>query len=328
MADGSAKQGRNPRTVLLLRPTFEALEDVLAKRFHLLRAWESPLPLAEFLAAHATAIRALFIRGNGSVFVDAEILSSLPNLEIIVTNCVGLDLIDMAECAKRGVAVANAGNVLTEDVAEYAVGLLMDVLRRISSADRCIRAGLWPITGLFRLGSKIGGKRVGIVGLGHIGSEVAKRLDAFGCIISYYSRKQKPSFSYTFYPNARTLAAQNDVLIVCCALNSDTYHIIDKDVMDGLGKQGIIINVGRGALVDEKELVRRLMQGEIGGAGLDVFDNEPAVPRELFTMDKVVLSPHCAVYTQESFADLFQLIVDNLEAFFSNRPLVSKVTEV
>ncbi|XP_020573200.1 glyoxylate/hydroxypyruvate reductase HPR3-like isoform X2 [Phalaenopsis equestris] len=285
MTHDSAKLQRNARTVLLVRPTFQALEDLMSKSFHILKAWESPLPLPEFLAAQAGAVRALLIRGNGSVSVDAKLLSSLPSLRLIVTNSVGVDFIDMAECARRGISVANAGNVLTEDVAEYAFGLLMDVLRRISAANRYVSAGLWPLTDDFPLGSKLGGKRVGIVGLGRIGSAIAKRLDAFGCIISYHSRKQKPS-SYTFYPNARSLAAHNDILVVCCALNNNSYHIIDRDVMEALGKEGIIINVGRGALIDEDELVRRLVQGEIGGAGLDVFENEPAVPKELFSMDK------------------------------------------
>lgn len=155
MADERAEQKRNARTVLLLRPTFQALEDIMSSHFHLLRAWESPLPLPEFLAAQAGAVRALLIRGNGSVSIDSKLLSSLPNLEIIVTNSVGLDFIDMVECARRGVAVANAGNVLTEDVAEYAVGLLVDVLRRISAADQYVRAGLWPLRGLYPLGSKV-----------------------------------------------------------------------------------------------------------------------------------------------------------------------------
>lgn len=172
---------------------------------------------------------------------------------------------------------------------------------------------------------QLGGKQVGIVGLGRIGSEVAKRLMAFGCSISYNSRKKKPSFPYPYYGNVCDLATNSDVLIVCCALTSATHHMINGEVMKALGKEGVLINVGCGALVDEKELVQFLTRGEIGGAGLDVFENEPDVPRELFTLDNVVLSPHGAVLTPESLESVFQLVLVNLKAFFSNKPLMSVV---
>lgn len=169
------------------------------------------------------------------------------------------------------------------------------------------------------------GKRIGIVGLGSIGSEVAKRLVAFGCSIAYTSRRKKSAVSYPFHANVCDLAADSNVLIVCCSLSKETHHMINKDVMTALGKEGVIINVGRGALVDEKELVQFFMRGEIGGAGLDVFENEPNVPKELFTLDNVVLSPHVSVVTPESFAALEEVVIGNLEAFFSNKPLLSPV---
>ena len=174
---------------------------------------------------------------------------------------------------------------------------------------------------------QLGGKRVGIVGLGSIGSAVARRLGAFGCTILYHSKRKKPSVSYKFFSNVTDLAAESDVLITTCALTDETHHIIDKEVMLALGKDGIIINVGRGALVDEKELVRCLMEGEIGGAGLDVFKNEPVVPQELFHMDNVVLTHHQAVFTPESFDGLLEVVMGNLEAFFSNKPLLTPISE-
>lgn len=167
------------------------------------------------------------------------------------------------------------------------------------------------------------GKRVGIVGLGSIGLRVAKRLEAFGCPISYNSRAKKPSVSYPFYGNVCELAADSDILIICCALTEQTRHMIGKSVLLALGKDGILINVGRGAIVDEKELVQSLVRGEIRGAGLDVFENEPNVPDELLSLDNVVLSPHVAVFTKESFQDLAELMIANLEAFFSNEPLIT-----
>lgn len=174
---------------------------------------------------------------------------------------------------------------------------------------------------------QLGGKRVGILGLGSIGSRVARRLAAFGCIISYHSRIEKPSFSYRYVSNVHDLASGSDVLIVTCELTSETHHIINKEVMSALGKEGVIVSVGRGALIDEEELVRCLTEGVIGGAGLDVFENEPMVPEELFQMGNVVLSPHRAVFTPESLSVVSQVVIDNLEAFFANKSLLTLVLD-
>lgn len=237
----------------------------------------------------------------------------------------GVDHIDLVECRRRGIKVTSAGDAFSEDVADYAVGLLIDVLRRVSAADRYVRAGLWPARGEFSLGSKLGGKRVGIVGLGSIGSLVAKRLEAFGCIIAYNSRSKKPHVAFPYFSTVHDLATNSEVLIICCSLTNETHHLINKDVLRALGKKGVIVNVGRGALIDEKELVQFLVQGEMGGAGLDVSENEPNVPKELFELDNIVLSPHKAAFTPESFAALREVVVGNLEAFFSNKPLLSPV---
>ncbi|MBA0621623.1 hypothetical protein Godav_007226 [Gossypium davidsonii] len=172
---------------------------------------------------------------------------------------------------------------------------------------------------------QLGGKRVGIVGLGSIGAKIAKRLEPFGCAISYNSRRKKPSVPFPWFKNVYDLAVNNDVLIVCCMLTEESRHIIRKDIMTALGKEGVIINVGRGALIDEKELVQLLVRGELRGAGLDVFENEPDVPQELFSLKNVVLSPHCAAATPECFDALEELITANLHAFFSSKPLQSVV---
>uniref|UniRef100_A0A6I9QLY5 Glyoxylate/hydroxypyruvate reductase HPR3 n=1 Tax=Elaeis guineensis var. tenera TaxID=51953 RepID=A0A6I9QLY5_ELAGV len=231
--------------VLLSRPLSSPFHDALASKFHFLKPWESPLPRDEFLAAHAGDVRALLCFGPNPA-VDAELLACLPKLELVVAFSTGVNHIDLAECRRRGIAVTNAGNAFTEDVADYAVALLIDVLRQISAADRYVRRGLWPINGDCPLGHKLGGKRVGIVGLGSIGSAVAKRLEAFGCTILYHSRSRKPSISYKFFSDVTNLAAESDVLVITCALTTETHHIINKEVMLALGKDGIIINVGRG----------------------------------------------------------------------------------
>lgn len=164
------------------------------------------------------------------------------------------------------------------------------------------------------------------MGLGRIGLEISRRLEAFGCSLSYISREKKSSVSYIFHPNILELAAASDVLVISCSLSKQTHHMINRDVLLALGKEGVIINIARGSVIDENELVRCLQRREIAGAGLDVFENEPCVPSELFELNNVVLSAHCAVFTEESMRDLYELVSGNLEAFFSNRPLLSPIT--
>ncbi|KAJ4954676.1 hypothetical protein NE237_011459 [Protea cynaroides] len=312
--------------LLLFAPPSPPFLGLLAKSFRLLKPWEEEsMSTQQFLTTQAQSVRALACIGLFQI--DSEILRCLPSLQLVVATSVGVDHVDLAECRRRGIAVTNAGPSFAEDCADLAVGLLLDVLRRISAADRYVRQGLWPIKGDFPLGSKLGGKRVGIIGLGNIGSEVAKRLEAFGCNISYNSRKKKPSVAFPFYSNVHDLAANSDVLILSGALTKETYHIIDRDVLLAMGEKGVIINVGRGALIDEKELVRCLVKGEIGGAGLDVYENEPDVPKELLVLDNVVLSPHKAALTPESIAASGKMAVANLEAFFAGKPLLSPVKD-
>ncbi|TYI91210.1 hypothetical protein E1A91_D03G176000v1 [Gossypium mustelinum] len=330
MADKEPQQPKELPIVLVHRlpsykiPLDPSFRDQLRSQFHMLDPHESPEPYDSFLARHAPFIRVLMTIGYSPI--SAEFLERLPVLELIVATSAGLNHIDLPACWSRGIVVTNASLAFAEDVADCAVGLLIDVLRRISAADRFVRGRLWPVKENYPLGFKLGDKRVGIVGLGSIGSEVAKRLLAFGCTIAYTSRNKKQSVSFPFYANVRDLAANSDVLVLCCALTKETYHMINKDVMVALGKDGVIINVGRGSLINEKELLQCLVGGEMGGAGLDVYEIEPNVPKELFGLDNVVLSPHCAVMTPESFEALDQLIVVNLKAFFSNKPLVSVVS--
>uniref|UniRef100_A0ACD5YZM0 Uncharacterized protein n=1 Tax=Avena sativa TaxID=4498 RepID=A0ACD5YZM0_AVESA len=324
----SSTGGSGEPPVLLFRKVDAAFSAELRERFRVLDFFASGEPLQAFLAAAAAAPeppRAAVVVGGGAVRVDASFLYAVPSLLCVLSTGAGVDHIDLAECARRGVAVANSGEVYSTDVADYAVGLLIDVLRQVSAAGRYVRRGAWPVQGDYPLGSKLGGKRVGIIGLGNIGSRIAKRLEAFGCVIHYNSRKPKDSVSYKFFPNVHGLAAESDVLIVACALTKATQHIVNKNVLEALGKYGVVINIGRGANIDEAELVVALKEGKIAGAGLDVFEQEPKTQAELFSMDNVVLSPHVAVFTEESRSDLRAHTIGNLEAFFSGQPLVSPV---
>ncbi|GLT84472.1 hypothetical protein SLE2022_027000 [Rubroshorea leprosula] len=320
---GSRSQPLPEVLVLEPPPVFKFHGDRLSEKFVFLKAWESPLPLEQFLIVHAQSVRALLL--SGTYRLTADILRLLPSLKLIFTTSAGLNHIDLPACHKQGISVAGAGSLHSEDVADLAVGLLIDVLRKISAADRYARRGLWVSNGDFPLGFKLRGKQVGIVGLGTIGSQVAERLEAFGCNIMYTSRKEKPSVPYRFYSNVCQLASDSNILIICCALTDQTHHLINKEVLQALGKEGIVINVARGPIIDEQAMVRCLVQGEIGGAGMDVFEKEPDVPKELFALDNVVLSPHRAVHCQETLMDLCDLVVGNLEAFFSHKPLLTPV---
>ncbi|KAG6582577.1 glyoxylate/hydroxypyruvate reductase HPR3-like [Cucurbita moschata] len=322
---GPEDQANELPQVLVLGPppVFPYLESQFPNRFHFLKPWLSNLPLTQFLISYAQSATALLIRGGGTVQLTSAILDCLPSLQLVVTASVGVDHLDLPELRRRGLAIAYAGNVFSEDVADMAIGLLIDVIRKVSAGDRFVRQGLRSTKGDFPLGLKLSSKRIGIVGLGQIGSEVAKRLEGFGCKISYYSRIKKSMAPYSYYSNVYELAANCEVLIICCALTEETHHIINREVMVALGKDGVIVNIGRGAIINEKEMIRCLIEGEIGGAGLDVFENEPRIPEELFHLDNVVLTPHVAVGTYESRMELSKLMVENLETFFSNKSLVS-----
>ncbi|OIT21861.1 glyoxylatehydroxypyruvate reductase hpr3 [Nicotiana attenuata] len=316
-------QDELPAVIVLGRPSvLNFYGDQFSSKFQLLKPWESSLPLDQFISTHAQSVQAMFC--TGTTCVTPSLLRQLPSLRVIVTTSAGLNHMDLDECRSLGISVANAGTVFSEDVADFAVGLLIDVLRKVSAANRFVKNGLWPLHGDYPLASKVGGRKVGIVGLGSIGLEVAKRLEAFGCIISYQSRKKKPVV-YPFYPDVHELATKSDVLVICCALTDQTHHLINKEVLLALGKEGIIINIARGAIINEMELVQCLVQGDIAGAGLDVFENEPNVPEELLSLDNVVLSQHVAFLTEDSFRDLYELMSGNLEAFFLNKPLLSPV---
>ncbi|KAJ8553341.1 hypothetical protein K7X08_024019 [Anisodus acutangulus] len=307
--------------VLMACPMSSYLEQELDKRFKLFRFWNFPQK-NEFLNQNANSIRAVV--GNAFAGADTELIDSLPKLEIISSFSVGLDKIDLNKCKEKGIRVTNTPDVLTEDVADLALGLMLTVLRRICECDRYVRKGLWK-SGDFKLTSKFSGKSVGIIGLGRIGLAIAKRAEAFGCPISYHSRSEKPNTNYKYYSSLVELASNCQILVVACALTPETRHIVNREVMEALGPKGILINIGRGPHVDEKELVSALLEGRLGGAGLDVFENEPEVPEQLFGLENVVLLPHVGSGTEETRKAMADLVLGNLEAHFLNKPLLTPV---
>ncbi|CAH1425529.1 unnamed protein product [Lactuca virosa] len=276
----------------------------------------------DFFKENSGSIRAVV--GNANAGADRELIDSLPALEIVSNFSVGLDKVDLGHCKQKGIRVTNTPDVLTEDVADLAIGLMLATLRGICECDRYVRAGLWK-KGDFKLTTKFSGKKVGIIGLGRIGTAIAKRAEAFNCPISYYSRSQKPESKYKYFPSVVELASDCDILVVACALTAETRHIINRQVIDALGPKGFLINIGRGPHIDEPELVSALVERRIAGAGLDVFEKEPHVPEELFGLDNVVLLPHVASGTVETRNAMADLVVGNLEAHFSKKPLLTPV---
>ncbi|KAJ7963007.1 hydroxyphenylpyruvate reductase-like [Quillaja saponaria] len=307
--------------VLMTCPMFGYLEKELEKRFKLLKPWHhSSFP--EFLKSNSNSIRAVV--GNTTIGADAEMINSLPKLEIVASYSVGLDKIDLRKCKEKGIRVTNTPDVLTDDVADLAIGLALAVFRRICECDRFVKNGMWKQND-YPLSTKFSGKVVGIIGLGRIGSAIAKRAEAFGCPVSYHSRSKKADTRYKYYPDILDLAANCQILIVSCSLTEETRHIVNREVIDALGPTGILINIGRGPHIDEPELVSALLDGRLGGAGLDVFENEPEVPEQLFGLENVVLVPHIGSDTVETSMAMADLVIKNLEAHFLNKPLLTPV---
>ncbi|KAL7162464.1 hypothetical protein ACSBR2_042870 [Camellia fascicularis] len=307
--------------VLMVCPMSLYLEQELESRFKLFRFWNFPQK-KEFLKDNSSSIRAVV--GTATAGADADLIESLPSLEIVANFSVGLDKVDLVKCKEKGIRVTNTPDVLTEDVADLAIGLILTTLRRVCECDRYVRSGLWK-KGDFKLTTKFSGKSVGIIGLGRIGLAIAKRAEAFGCPISYYSRSQKPDSKYKYFPSVIELASNCAILVVACPLTDETHHIINRKVIDALGPKGVLINIGRGPHVDEPELVSALIEGRLGGAGLDVFEHEPEVPEQLFGLDNVVLTPHVASGTVETRKAMADLVIGNLEAHFSKKPLLTPV---
>ncbi|CAI0423119.1 unnamed protein product [Linum tenue] len=310
--------------VLMTKPIYSYLQAELEKRFKVLKLWEAQ-DGSRFLEDHNQIIRAVV--SDGGTGLSPELMAALPKLEIVSSFSVGMDKIDLGKCKEKGIRVSNTPDVLTDDVADLAIGLTLAVLRKLPASDRYVRSGMWK-KGEFKLGTKqFSGKSVGIVGLGRIGQAIATRAEGFGCKISYHSRTPKPeSSNYTYYPSVVDLAAHSDILVVACALTNETRHIINREVIDALGPRGVLVNIARGATVDEPELVSALVEGRLGGAGLDVFENEPNVPEQLIELDeKVVLAPHAGSGTEETRKGMADLVVGNLVAHFEGKELLTPV---
>ena len=275
----------------------------------------------ELDAAQTRGIRALV--ANGESRVRAGLIDHLPDLQVIIVFGVGYDGIDVEAARARGIAVTHTPDVLTEDVADFAITLMLGTARRLAQADRFVREGRWQ-QGPFPFTRKVSGKRLGIVGLGRIGKAIAQRAAAFDMHISYHGRRPL-AVDYPYYASVTELAAAVDFLVVAVGGGDSTYHLIDAAVLDALGSTGILINVGRGSVVDEVALAQALAEGRLLGAGLDVFEDEPRPHAGLLDLDNVLLAPHMASATWDTRRAMSDLTLANLAAHFAGEPLPTPI---
>ncbi len=271
--------------------------------------------------AVAAAVRGIARGGHSAI--DAALIASLPKLEIVANFGVGYDGIDLAACAERGIVVTNTPDVLTEEVADTTLGLLLMTVRELSAAERHLRAGKWAESGSYRLTpATLRDRTVGIVGLGRIGIAVARRLDAMQVPVVYHNRTKRSDVPYRHYADLAAMAADVDTLVSVLPGGRHTEKLIDAAILKALGARGVLINIGRGSVVDEAALIAALKDGTIHAAGLDVFADEPRVPAELMALENAVLLPHvgsASVFTRDAMG---QLCVDNLTSWFTaGRPL-------
>jgi lactate dehydrogenase-like 2-hydroxyacid dehydrogenase len=310
--------------ILMAAPMMPLVVDQLAARFTLNRLWEAPDADA-FLREAGPRIRGV-ASSPGHGRLGAALLDRLPNLEIISSFGVGYDHVDAAEAGRRGVVVTNTPDVLNDEVADLALGLLLATIRQIPQSDRYLRQGKW-LEKPYPLTTTLRERKVGIVGLGRIGKAIAKRVEAFGVEVLYHSRNPQEQVEYGYYPTLVGLAEACDVLIVVTPGGEGTKHIVNAEVLEALGPNGILVNVARGSVVDERALIEALRTGKILSAGLDVFEDEPRVPQELIDIDHVVLLPHVGSASVHTRNAMGQLVVDNLVAWFEGRGPLTPVAE-
>jgi lactate dehydrogenase-like 2-hydroxyacid dehydrogenase len=312
----AVEEGRADARVVMVGNLKEELAVVLRERY-------GAVPL-DGLDDNAAARMTVAVT-SGVWGVRAEHLDRLPALRGVVNFGVGYDTTDVAEASRRGVAVANTPDVLNDCVADTAVGLVIDVMRRLSAADRFVRRGEWADGRVPALARRVTGARVGILGLGRIGQAIARRLSAFDATISYHNRRERGDVPYAYAASPAALAARVDVLVVAASGGAESHHLVDAEVLGALGPDGFLVNVARGSVVDEQALVAALEEGRIAGAGLDVYADEPRVPAALLGRDDVVLLPHIGSATVETRAAMVDLVLANVDRCLADGGLVTPV---
>lgn len=307
--------------VLVMGPIPAAQLEQLEKNYRIHKLWQAENPEAKLNEVRNNITGMVSTAFFG---VTAKIIRALPNLEIISHFGVGYDSVDVKVAKEQGVIVTNTPDVLTDDTADIGIALTLAVFRRTVEGDIYVRSGQWIKKGPMPLGRSLRGKTMGIVGLGRIGQAIAKRAEAFGLNIIYHGPRDKKA-AYPFVASLEEMAAKSDILMVACPYSADTHHLVDARVLKALGRDGVLVNIARGKIVDEKALIDALEAGVIAGAGLDVFEKEPDVPSALCRLDNVVLQPHVGSATHETRGAMAQLVVDNLLLYFEKAEVLTPV---
>lgn len=309
-------------TVLLVGKTNERVSARLGEHFNIVTVPYGETP--DIPADAVEKVRGAAISGPFS----AEWMDALPNLEVVSSFGVGYDKLDVKHAASRGIVATNTPDVLSDEVADTAIGLLLNTVRQLPQAENWLRSGRWEKDGAFAVSPlSLRNRSVGIYGLGRIGLEIAKRLEPFKVKIGYHTRNQRSDVSYTYYPSLLAMAKAVDTLICILPKTEETHKAINADILAALGKDGVLINVGRGWTVDEDALIEALKTGVIAGAGLDVFQEEPHVPAGLLDLPNVSLLPHVASASMATRNAMADLVADNLISWFDGKGPISPVPE-
>ena len=309
--------------ILQVGPYPEWDQTPLDAAFDVKKLFDVPDPNA-VIAEHGPQIRAIATRGE--LGADAALINACPALEIVSVYGVGYDAVDIALCREKGIHVTNTPDVLTGDVADLGVAMMLCQSRGMIGAEAWVRDGSWANKGLYGLKRRVFGRKAGVLGLGRIGFEVAKRLAGFGMDIAYSDVAAKDyAPDWTYIPSATDLAIHSDFLFVTLAASSETRHIVGREVIEAVGPEGMIINISRASNIDEEALIAALSSGALGSAALDVFEGEPALDPRFLELDNVLLQPHHASGTIETRKAMGQLVRDNLSAHFAGKPLLTPV---
>lgn len=297
--------------------------NVLAERYDVFELWKHADRQAA-LAEHGKGITAIVTSANFGA--NAELINALPDLKAICSWGVGYETIDVDAASKRGVQVSNTPDVLTDCVADLAWGLMIAGARRMGQGERFVRAGQWgQVHGGIPLGTRVSGKKLGIVGLGRIGDAIARRGIGFDMDVRYHNRRKRDDVTYGYEASLVDLAKWADFLVVATVGGASTRHLVNQEVLEALGPKGLIVNIARGPVIDEAALVQALEAGKLGCAALDVFEHEPKVPQALLNSDSAVVLPHIGSATYETRMGMENLVLENLQAFFATGRVVTPV---
>ncbi|MBL4645968.1 MAG: 2-hydroxyacid dehydrogenase [Rhizobiales bacterium] len=307
--------------LVLTGPMLASAVEAIEKKFNVHRLWLAD-DKAAFFKQHETT---RFMANGGHIQLSGEVMDSMPALEIISSFGVGTDSIDLAAAKQRNIRVTNTPDVLNDAVAEMAMGLMISLCRRIVDADTHVRQGKWPAGG-YPLTGELAGAKIGILGLGRIGKEVARRAQVFKMEVSYHGRHEQKFEPFPYYADLEEMASNVDWLMAIVPGGAATTGLVNRKILTALGPNGAIVNVGRGTLIDEPVMIEMLKSGELGGAALDVFEKEPAMSEELWSLPNVVLSPHQGSATHKTRWSMGDLVVRNLLAHQNGDPVITPVT--